>query len=510
MIPKMLKHTRKPDGTLKVPMSTARFNRKWGVIMQHNSIKEQAQFFGHSENISDLTLHASFGAHPLCSPLAKSSRYVFFEKDFPAADEDILSLPNQSKNREYVEFMNRSYVETVEKLTEFILGHRFTRELLDYLGQTNIVEKETDKWVMQETRIREGKAPSADEIASQRAEILKGLTGEELKIAVRTFVLDYARVYLIAAVKTSLGYSVNGRTLGDLITTLISNPRKEDQERGNSVWREAKKIAPVILGSEGTLGVDEWQLKAHTELRDWMEKRFPMLMEPKKPKGPIKLITSLNIHTDRFNAAAAVFPYVNASLEEIYESLTKEDITEALGQVHAHRRRGQGLSPSICHSGLLVESTLPWHAFRDILRHRRGARSRQLLSTRLGYSTPELFVIAGLDDRYKEAMEKASVVYEEARKHSPHIAEKLVPWGYVCRSLQSWHINQIAYVISLRSRIKVGHATYVDFARKLWDEMIKIYPETAKYIEGDRSDYPAELWKRGYEWWDIEGKYSDA
>ncbi len=507
IIPKLIKLSRKEDGTLKVPMTTALFNRRWAVFYKHNSIKEQAQFFGYMENISDFMHHASTGSHPLCSPLAKSSRYIFWDGTFPEADKDILSLPNANKNKEFIELMNKNYVKAVKQLTEFVKGHRFTGEFVEHIKSSEVVESNVAEFIKSEKLIREGKEPSKEEIEKERQKHIIASDPEVVEKEIQRFVLDYARVYLIAGVKTSVGFAMNARNLGEMITSMISTPRKEDQEAGYTLLKEAKKITPIILGSEGTVGIDEWQLHTETELRTLMEKKFPKLMHPKKEHKLVRLIKNSEMYSDKFMAALAVFPFVGASIDEIFKTLKDSDVSEILHLIHKHRAPGQGLASSLVHSGIIAETMLPWHINRDILRHRRGSRSRQLLGTRLGFVTPELFQLAGIDTEFAESMKVAEEIFENARSYDKFIAEKLVPWGFKYRSLQTWQLNQLSYIIAIRSRPKVGHLDYVKFARELWAETAKFYPETAKYIEVNRDEYPVELWKKGYSWWDKEGKF---
>ena len=157
----------------------------------------------------------------------------------------------------------------------------------------------------------------------------------------------------------------------------------------------------------------------------------------------------------------------------------------------------------------MAELVMPYHGYRDIFRHRRGSRSTLLLSTRLGFEVPDIFAILDVDKEYMKDMKYASEVYEDVRKISPHVAEKVVPFGANIRALHSWQVNQIGYIGNLRSDISKGNLTYVRMARELVEEAKKLMPITGSFFRYDTREYPAHLWKRGYEWWDKEKRQKD-
>jgi len=502
---KLIATCRNPDGSLKLPKATLLFNRKWALLYNHNSIKEQTTLIGYSENISDIA-HMHITGHPLASPLVKSTRYVLFEKELGVEDPDITSLPMARECLEYVNYMSKRYIEVTQTLAEFVYNHKYTKRVVEFLKKPENVERALQKWVNEQTMLNKGQVPSPKAIEEQRKRILSNLEEGRVFDDIKKFVLDYSRVYLLSSIKTSIGYSLSARTLADIIPSMISNPRKEDRERGYAIWREARKISPVIL-SEEAFGESEYKRRVEGELREWMEARFKGLMEYEQNPTPLNLITpsKIRMDTDRFNAALVVFPFVDAPLEKIYKSLTKEDIQQVLAVAHKYRGNSPHLFDAITHTGLLIEVVMPWHAYRDIFRHRRGSRSMQLLTTRLGYEVPEIFVSAGIVEEYKRDMERAMEIYEGVRKINPRVAEKLVPFGFRVRALHSWHPLQISYVVNLRGDISKGNRSYVMFARSLKQEFARVFPETAKYFVVDTREYPAELWKKGYRWWDTEG-----
>ncbi|MEK6819379.1 MAG: hypothetical protein AABY10_05610 [Nanoarchaeota archaeon] len=508
-IPTLMEIFRNKDGSLKISRRTGDFNREWVLAHGHDSIKEGTTLFGHSENVSDIT-GKKISGHPLMRPQAKSTRYISYGRvlDGILEDEDIRSLPSSGKFLEYASYMNRRYLALTEQLGDLVFNHSDTRDIADHLRSEENMESEVEAKIKRKTRLNPDFHPDDNDRAKFREEVLAGLTNEAMRKEVDKFVLDSSRVYLLAGTRTSYVYSVDARTLEEVITDLISSPRTEDQRRGNSIWNEAKKIAPVLLGEKSHVSVDEWKVKNEGELRSYFEERFGQAQPEHGGAKSATLLTprDIEMHTDRFNAALAVFPYTHSSLRSIMSSLSETDVREVLEKTHRHRGTYDVISPSISHGGLMFELLMPYHGYRDLFRHRRGARSTQLLTTQHEFEVPEIVSFFGIEEDYARDIEMAKSMYEEARRISPHVAEKLVPFGANCRALHSWQANQLGYIANLRTDISKGNLAYVKTAREMVEQFKREMPETAKYLKHDEREYPPHLWKRGYEWFDKNRK----
>ncbi len=507
-IPNLIEIFRNSDGTLKMTAKTAIFNRLWPLKHGHASIKEETALFGHCENISDVTGKKITG-HPLNKPQVKSTRYLSFKKalDLSLEDTDILSLNNSETYLDHINNMNIKYLNFSDKLTDFVFNHKYTKDVSNFLKRPENIETEINKRILERIEVEEGFSPTPKDYEKEGYEVLKSLQDSSVKQEIGKFILDYSRVYLLAVTRTSIGFSIDARSLEEIITDMISSPRREDQAKGHELWNEAKKIAPVLLGENSHVKVNEWNLKNELELRSYIEEKFGNLQ--KIYTDAVTVLHPINIEmlTDKFNAALIIYNYTNAPLQEIIKTLSEKDVYDVLERAHRHRGNHDVIHPAISHGGLLIDMLMPYHAYRDIFRHRRGSRSMQLLDTRRGFEDVEIFKVFNLDKEYQEDMKKSSEIYESARKISPHIAEKLVPFGANCRALHSWHPNQVGYIGKLRSNIEKGNFTYVKITREMMQKVSQVIPATGKFFKFDTKEYPVELWKRGYDWWDKEGKY---
>lgn len=502
---------RKPDGTLDISRRTRDFNREHVILHGHSSIKEGTTLFGHCENISDIGANKIFG-HPLNKPQGKSTRYVSYKKvlDMVLDDEDVKQLPESDRFFEHLAHINRRYLEVSELLTDRVFRSDQTARVVEYLRRPEQVSEELDKWVANRRRIDTEFRLSAEDIDRERSRILKGLEDDSVRKDIGKFVLDYSRVFLPAATRTSVVFSADARTLEEVISGMISSPRIEDRTRGHSLWNEAKKIAPVLLGGNSHIHYDLWTAKNEAELRSCVDEIVNRLDCNQRLGVSVNVLTphNMEMYTDRFNAALIAFAYSDLPLKNISEALTDGEVERVLDAAHRFRGEFDVLHPAISHGGLMLELTMPYHSFRDIYRHRRGSRTTQILTTRLGFETPEIFSWAGIEEEYSGDMDKSAELYEEARKIDKHVAEKIVPFGFNCRSLQSWQMNQIGYVGRLRSNIETGNRSYVKIAREIVEKVGAVMPITARFLRADSREYPAELWKRGYGWYDkvVDGK----
>jgi thymidylate synthase ThyX len=504
---------RLPDGALKVSPKTANFNKEWVLAHGHGTIKEETQLYGYSENHSDITgKHLS--GHPLSKPQAKSTRYISYGNvlDLSLQDKDLLNLGNIDSNLgsdvlTYVKFMNDKYLDFTNRLSESVYNHPDTSAMREFLARPDMVDTEIAKIVTK--RKERDSAFEADEtfIKSEAVKYLKSIQDpDQVKKALDKFVIDYSRVYLVAATRTSAVFSMDARTIEEVITGMLSSPRIEDKVRGQELWDEAKKVAPILLGEKGHVGADQWKVWNEAELRPYIEARFSHITSktPFDGRHVVKVITpqDMEMYTDKFNAASIVFQYTDASLEDIMPALSDKDVKDVLHKAHKARGKYDIIHPGISHGGMMVEMLMGYHGYRDIFRHRRGSRTNQLLTTRHGFEVPEIFRTFDMSKEYIKDMMYASEIFEKVREVSPHVAEKVVPFGALVQALHSWQVNQIGYVGALRSVYATGNLSYVYMARDMIEQVKAKMPITGEFFKYDTSDYPTHLWKRGLNWYD--------
>ncbi|MBN1792291.1 hypothetical protein JW826_01255 [Candidatus Woesearchaeota archaeon] len=495
------------DGTLKVSPKTQVFSSQWILGHGHDSIKEEAQVVGVVEQVSDITGKKITG-HPLNRPQVKSTRYIDFSTVLPLmlGDPDIAGLPSVDKALSYIERMGRQYVRFTNLITDGLLAQPVNQRGIEYLKRPEEVQKAALAWAKGQKRIDPSFEATPEMLERQEQKILESLTGDSLRATVEKSVLDYSRLYLLALNRTSVGFSTDARTLERIITDMISSNRVEDRTRGQELWDEAKKIAPIILGPKSHIEIDQWQIETDKAMREYLARTHLGSLHERNllKNGTANLLSprDIEMYTDRFNAALVVFPYCGAALQDIFSALTDKDVDQVLEIAHAHRGKKGVIHPAISHGGLTVEFVMGYHGYRDLFRHRRGSRSTQLLTTRLGFEVPPLYDSLGITQEYLADMKQASDLFEEAASVNPQVAEKLVPFGANIRAMHSWQTDQMGYVGDLRTDITKGNFSYVSTVRELLSKVSALMPKTSKYFKVDRREFPPEVWKKIYSWYD--------
>lgn len=508
MVP-LIEIFRNPDGSLKVAPKAAYFNKEWVLAHGHNSIKEGADLLGYSENHSDITGKHITG-HPLSRPQVKSTRYLSYGKvlDMSLADEDLNSLKCADEALTTLEYLKNKYLDFTERLTEHVYHHPDTTKIIDFLRRDDITDSEVWKSVERKRSTNPEFKPDEKFLNEEREKYINSLSDpKEIKKQLEKFVIDYSRMYLTASTRTSLVFSTDVRTFESIITSMVSSPRLEDKKRGHELWEESRKIMPILLGSNSHIGVDTWKSKNEYELRSYIEDKLARIndlpnRDERKPTAKILLPQDIEMYTDRFNAALVVFQYSDAALENIISELTYAEVKQILELAHKYRGEHDIIHPAIAHGGLIVELLMGYGGYRDLFRHRKGARTTQLLTTRHGFEVPEIFNVFDMQAEYLDDMARVHAVYEKARAEDRYKAEKLVPFGALVRAMHSWQVDEIGYIGGLRSTFTSANLSYMYIVRDMLRQISEKMPETGRYLKYDTHDYPAHIWKNGIQFYD--------
>ena len=110
------------------------------------------------------------------------------------------------------------------------------------------------------------------------------------------------------------------------------------------------------------------------------------------------------------------------------------------------------------------------------------SQSEQLLTTFLGYETPEDIKKSGCEQDYKKAMNEAGKIFSEMFDEMPYNAQYIVPLGYRKRVLLTTNLRELHHFIRLRSGPQ-GHVSYRNIAQKMYLILKEKYGEWTDSIE---------------------------
>ncbi|MBT3407991.1 hypothetical protein HOK68_05080 [Candidatus Woesearchaeota archaeon] len=502
-LPELMKTFRNEDGSLKISKKTRNFSKKWVLAHGHSSIKEMNSIFGCVEGISDICGKLITG-HPLAHPQVKSSRYISFEDtlDMALVDPDIQNLSCSNEIIEHLKELNTEYLNATKYLANAVFKSEETDQIREFLTRDSVLDMHGEK-LFNRAKKKDPELVKTDTLIEElKSQAYENINSDEYVMGqLEKFVLDRSRVYLPGSTRTSLGFMIDGRTCEEIITTLLTSPLIEAQSFGNQIWTETKKISPVLLGDQSHIKKDEWKYELDTDFRKELATRLDYIVMHSEQKFG-RVYSPSFVHSrgeDTRSAVMAAYKYSDFSFDDLIEQLKEKDVKWILDRTHEHRNKFDQLHESGGHGGMLTEMTMPYHGYRDMFRHRKGARSNQLYTTVHGFENVEIFNHFDINSRYELLMNKNNELFRKAAKENPHAAQKVVAFGQLCRAAHSWSLEQIGYIARIRANIETGNISYVKTVHQIVDGVKRLSPQLASKINYNQEMFPEHIWKEGYD-----------
>jgi len=127
-------------------------------------------------------------------------------------------------------------------------------------------------------------------------------------------------------------------------------------------------------------------------------------------------------------------------------------------------------------------------SYRDLHRHRMMTQQRQLFSARHGYDIPQEIEDAGLQERWREALDEASGLWEKLAESDPVLAQYAVPLACRVRFQQWQNLRQFFWETELRTTSQ-GHPAYRAIEQEKFRQVRAVYPLLSGYVQADLEDY---------------------
>jgi thymidylate synthase ThyX len=357
----------------------------------------------------------------------------------------------------------------------------------------------------------------------------EGMADDQYTRTLRARAFDNSRYLLPLATNTSLGQIVNARTLEQQISRLLASPYAEVRHLG-ALLKDAARDAAYNVQSESLRALVEEIKTANPELGAKAEQQ---LLRPTKVAPTLVKYANANEYESRTRSelehaarelmqGVAIKP---APLVDLVEDGPLEvEIAATLiysACHHSYRQvteRVQGLTSAqrneiidlgLRHRGPHDELLRGLHAgqqfkfdilmdvggFRDMHRHRRCTQIEQGFARLHGYDTPPDVITAGLESRYKAAMQKVEHACDKSGINNLHADLYLLPMAYRKRTLFKMDFAEALYISELRSG-PAGHFSYRNVAFAMYQEVAKKHPALAKYFRVSDIREPIDLLKR--------------
>lgn len=127
-------------------------------------------------------------------------------------------------------------------------------------------------------------------------------------------------------------------------------------------------------------------------------------------------------------------------------------------------------------------------AYRDIHRHRMLTQDRQYFSIWHGYHTSQEIRDAGLDIKYRKALDSVRPLFKKIERKNPALAQYVVPLAYRIRFYQFQNVTSLFWETELRTGPQ-GHPDYRFIEQEKYRLFVKAVPRIAKFMKVDLNQY---------------------
>ncbi len=344
---------------------------------------------------------------------------------------------------------------------------------------------------------------------------------------------DLSRYLLPLATNTSLGQIVNARTLETQIARLLAHTHPEVRHLGellkqaarepayNVGAEAARQLVEDIRKADAALGEraaqlllkevkaaptlvkyaepDQYEIERRRELRQCAAELMKGI-----PPAAAKAVELCDY--DPFEvelAATLLYPHCHHSYRQVssmVDSLPEPRRREIIDMGTRHRGQHDELPREFAGGQRIrFDILMDIGGFRDLHRHRRCIQIMQGFTTQHGFDTPEDIIEAGMDLRYKNAMQRATEVCAQLAsgkgEEAAAVAQYVIPLGYRKRTLFKMDFAEVVYISELRTGV-AGHFSYRHVAWQMYEAVAKRYPALAKYFRVTDVREPVDLLKR--------------
>lgn len=414
------------------------------------------------------------------SYLEKSSRYVAWNKkvngEYRFYKEP--TLMNSKFGDLYLETCNFSfdvYSKNIEPMIKYI-REKYPIEKYTFNDSNDGREKEFSKLKIE------------DDIKSANM-IYNGST--------KAKALDILRGLLPASTLTNVGITGNGRAFEYLLTILASSELEEEQDLASKIKKELDTtIKSFVRRADDKYG------KAFQNYLQQIKKITKTASKEIKPKiisgvktqlvdfesekmAINKIITSVIYEQSPSTSYNSIMQQVRKLSDE-----KKLEIINTFTKLRKNRRhRPPRAFESVYYTFDLLNN---FGMFRDLHRHRVLTLERQLLTTDHGYNIPNEIRVLGIENEYRECMEKTKHTFDKVRIKHPEQAQYVVNFAYNYAYFMKFNLREACHLIELRT-VPQGHIDYRRVAQQMFKEIKRVNPRLSKIIKfADLKDYDLE------------------
>lgn len=409
---------------------SAQFHEKWVVGYGHASVAEHAVLHVAFENVSRLAIECIESSR-LASYTEKSTRYQRWgPEDFHVPAE----LDGHPLRAEFMRAVRRLFQAYADSLAP-------VRALI------------------------ETKAPRRPEESD-----------EAWDRRLRSQYVDACRFLLPAAALANVGMTANARVLEHAIGKMLSSPLAEARAIGARLKAAAQSEVPTLVKYADAL---PHLIETRAEFAN-RQSTIPNRQSPIANRQSDDWCTLVDYDREGETKApaAVLYRFGGMSYAEALQSLRtqpEQERAKLAASLLARLDRHEALLREMEYCTYTFDLVMDQGAYFEFKRHRMMTQTPQLLSCRLGYAIPRLITEAGLESRYRSAMEAAAEAYEKLAAWHPQVAQYVVPNGFNRRVLAAFNLREAYHFCQLRAAAN-AHFSIRRVALRIAEEIARVHP----------------------------------
>ncbi len=291
--------------------------------------------------------------------------------------------------------------------------------------------------------------------------------------AVRARSLDAVRGILPAASLSNVGIYGSGQAYEALLLRMRSHPLPEARTYSQLILDELRKVIPsflkrVDLDDRGVV-TSRYLSQTRVAMESLVDDLLP-LAGLDVAVAPVVDLVDFDPDAEVRLVTAMLYPYSDQSERAIEDRVRAMGIDDRLRVIRAYvgdrtnrrHRPGRAFERPSYRFDVLAD----YGAFRDLQRHRLLTIEWQSLTTRHGYTRPELVDAAGCAPEFDDAMARSADLYELLDEHHPLQASYAVCLAYRIRFSMHLNAREAMHMLELRTSPQ-GHPAYRDVGQQM-------------------------------------------
>jgi thymidylate synthase ThyX len=284
------------------------------------------------------------------------------------------------------------------------------------------------------------------------------------RATLRAKACDTARGLLPASTLSNVGIFATGQAYETMLLRMFAHPLEEVRAYAALMLRELRKVVPSFLKrvDQAERGV------AWTDyFRGVAERIAAAAAAVPVTTKPVPEVSLCDFEPDAEDKiiAAALYEYSGASDEETRHAVTamSEVEKDAVFAAYCGQRKNRRHKPgrAMERSAYRFDILADYGTFRDLQRHRMLTVEWQEISTRYGYTTPDLIEqLPACSAAWHSAMAQARETHELlVQRLGTRVAQYVAPFAYKMRFSMQMNAREAFHMLELRTQ-RQGHADY--------------------------------------------------